>query len=1809
MSPSSVRLFTALVVVSLLFSVLPAFSTPPAADAQDGPTPTPTAETQESGTDPGAGEAQAEETATAEVQNSGVATYIAETRTCPPGFDPSAGDASAALAGCVEVLPGIAVTLGTQNPNYPGDTRTAGGDGLAAWPDIPLGTAYSVTQSIPQGYADPWVYCEVTGGPGADQFTFFPATGGVMDVGFSDPNLANYSQAYCRWFNIPAGDSARVLTKLAPVDIFSYLCPPGTAIEGSTRDALWQTCNTPAEGIQFALSQAQENPVSEETDDDGHLTLGVKPGGQFTLTQTAPEGHQLGPVYCVPTPPPDFPDALVWELFPVENGSISYNLLEDYSLKCEFYNLPDAGTESEDKEGTPSASPVAGDSGSVIVHKYLCPPDLYEPAADLQTYLDGCPTPHYGVTVEVRQGIEVLSSETVSYGGDGSVSFPAIPAGSVDLASPSDSDLSRIFCRSYPRGESDPQVANYEATVPVLDVEAGIETDCYWFTFPEEPDDTYSTITVAAHRCGSDFPEFTTGQTQDDRIAACPDPFPGVAFQAYRSEVLVDVGATGEDGLAILHAQPGELSIIEMIPEGFGAGYVWCEIRDEGVAPEYVNAGTLSAGEPGAPLGNAAEPHAYYCDFFNAPSESGNIVVTKWRCPEHYDVTGASLEKLLGDCATPHDGVTIGVYYPSGESFTEQTVSGKGGPAIARFEGLPPGKAGLGEPAPNGHALKRAFCSTGEVSQPALTGMTGYVEHNVGENGIPITIEAEKEISCHLFNVPVVEEDSAPKSGMVIVNKRICPPGFAAIPKSYVDIAMYCTSEGGVEFQVTQGETALSAVTGGDGVAEFTGLSAGALRITELPKEGYDPPKVFCRETKEGEGETGELLPVTVDSWGVTYDLREGYYLQCVWANLPSAGTSTDPGTVILHAYTCPEGTGEYESLETLQASCTDRPEGLKFTAGPALKTPAEASTSSGGDVTFANLAPGFNVVEVPDKQGYAALTSWCDYYISATGSADEYGRHTTRPQYAFLAGGYTLECYWFSVPYVEPVTVIAVMRVCPADFDLVDATTDNIAANCPNGPEGVPFRVNNASGFQSTPSDDIYDATQLTDVSGALIFSDVSITKFVMAEQSPRYETVRVICGHTVTFDPPSSYLTLGITNDEVSYQAEPGAIVSCTWATQEVPPFDVGIHMSVCPPYYEFASADVEYLTINCQVKEGVDFRIVNEEGVYDKTVTTSVAGLAVFDQVLPGVLVMTEGSPDLRVVRAFCRTPDSSYSSLEFTSDSAEYLAATGENVVCYWFTIDTTQSRYSLFKYACPDGYVPEGQTYDEVLQACPTPVKDVRFDFTDSQASWDDTSDEDGILIGQGVSPGPLTITETPPPGYTGAVVFCREITPGQPEPDFAEVPVENFTVEREVGGGNELECHWFNYEVPYTKVTIHKYGCREGFIPGDRTDEALLQECPTPLESVEFLLGGPAAEISRATDASGVVVWDEVQPGPIFITETPPAGYTGATVICRVDREASAQVPVNNFTIELQVESGKSIVCFWLNYREHTDTPAPGTPTPVPPSGGGGGNGGSGDSGTGGQGGGQTGGQFGGSTSDPDAPASLIITRYTCEPGYDVHDPEADSAEDCEELTDDIAFALAPEGADEAETRVTGSDGKGRVEFVGLEAGAYLLAETLPEETWLAFISTCQSDQRQFQAESPFLPFAYAAPDGRIGVVLVAGETLECDWYNVPDKPGTLTLTDYSCPGDVVILSTCEPSTDGRVYTLMPLDDGEDVTLEIGEDGTAMVEVEGAYEIVEEGFEWCFMESDVVDAEGNVTIGPGEQASVTIYNCGPQPES
>ena len=167
---------------------------------------------------------------------------------------------------------------------------------------------------------------------------------------------------------------------------------------------------------------------------------------------------------------------------------------------------------------------------------------------------------------------------------------------------------------------------------------------------------------------------------------------------------------------------------------------------------------------------------------------------------------------------------------------------------------------------------------------------------------------------------------------------------------------------------------------------------------------------------------------------------------------------------------------------------------------------------------------------------------------------------------------------------------------------------------------------------------------------------------------------------------------------------------------------------------------------------------------------------------------------------------------------SADTVEYHASSGEPVTCYWYTIDTTYARVTIYKYACPEDYIAAGQTYDAVLQACPAPIEGVRFDFDTSGQNYDVTDDE-GIAGFRDITPGLQTITETPPPDYSGAIVFCREIDPSQPEPEFAQVPVENLTIEREVAGGNELECHWFNTKTTYARAAVHKFACPEGYVP------------------------------------------------------------------------------------------------------------------------------------------------------------------------------------------------------------------------------------------------------------------------------------------------------------------------------------------------------------------------------------------------------
>jgi hypothetical protein len=450
-----------------------------------------------------------------------------------------------------------------------------------------------------------------------------------------------------------------------------------------------------------------------------------------------------------------------------------------------------------------------------------------------------------------------------------------------------------------------------------------------------------------------------------------------------------------------------------------------------------------------------------------------------------------------------------------------------------------------------------------------------------------------------------------------------------------------------------------------------------------------------------------------------------------------------------------------------------------------------------------------------------------------------------------------------------------------------------------------------------------------------------------------------------------------------------------------------------------------------------------------------------------------------------------------------------------------------------------------------------------------------------------VTPGPLTITETPPPDYTGAIVFCKEVAPGQSEPDVTQAPVTNFSIDTQVEGGNGLECYWFNVKVPYATVTIHKYACHEGYLPQGHTYEDVLEECPAPQEGVTFTLGGPATELSRATDASGAVSFEEVAPGPLFISETPPDGYSDAVVYC-VTLPAGAefaQVPVEQLAIEREVEAGDSLECSWFNYSHPSepDQPSP-TPTPTPVTGN-----------PVGQPGTPT------PTPDPDAPASLIITKHTCDAGYDLHDVESNPAEDCDEPTEGIEFTLTGLDDRAVAESAKATDDDGVVAFAELAPGAWLLTETLPERAQTTFILECASDRRDFQLENPFTPFAYAGPEGEIGVALLPAETLECDSYAVPQDG--VTLLAYQCPG-VQIDAACEPATEAMALSFTPVDDGQPFTLTTDDSGVASAELPtGIYGLTDPPPTICLIDSEAFDVEGNLVVEQDKAIEVRVYTC------
>jgi hypothetical protein len=244
-----------------------------------------------------------------------------------------------------------------------------------------------------------------------------------------------------------------------------------------------------------------------------------------------------------------------------------------------------------------------------------------------------------------------------------------------------------------------------------------------------------------------------------------------------------------------------------------------------------------------------------------------------------------------------------------------------------------------------------------------------------------------------------------------------------------------------------------------------------------------------------------------------------------------------------------------------------------------------------------------------------------------------------------------------------------------------------------------------------------------------------------------------------------------------------------------------------------------------------------------------------------------------------------------------------------------------------------------------------------------------------------------------------------------------------------------------------------------------------------------------------------------------------------------------------------------------------------------------------------------------------DATASLIVNVYTCESRNDPIDPTESLIDQCTLGTEDIVFSLesipSNDGGASASTGTGGAPSS--IAFTDLAPGDYRLTQATPDTIARSYISQCTSTARTF--DYPFSPFAIIEPGGRLNVSLLPGEQLTCDWYNVrtgetePADAAALTITAYSCSGDVIGPGMCDIAPD--VTFSIENATGVSEQLTTGPDGTVTYDGSGAYQLTPTSElpnrTFCAFEpyGTVSITDGVLTLDAANPIAIDAYYCYP----
>lgn len=513
---------------------------------------------------------------------------------CPAGIDLEFVSQEQLLAECTQVVAGVAFHLMTDSEDRPAVTN-AGGE--AHWADVPMG-AFDLSEEIPAGYSDPFVFCgwgAINDGIAVDGIVPFQlAPGGVLAIGIETPRFS----MGCFWFNIPYPEN----DENGDVEVIKFDCLPGTDPNQTDPAYFGDHCDAKMNGVGFHLSASGGYEVSATTGDagDGAAAWTGVPAGPVTLTETVPPGYGDPVVFCGVIPLGGFELAEagddggeiepVVELETVEEpdpshapmiaagGVVNHELPAGHRLLCVWLNIP------------------LDDDGSITVIKHTCPPG-YDPNAMGADPEADCPNLTNGVTFTLQHGGSPDIEGVTGDAGDGIVFFGGLGAGDYHLVETIPAGTVALFveCTSAVPSD-DPQLGPALAYFQPEVIDGGIDLSlisheeivCHWYNVPaDEPDG--GELIVYKYWC--DGAVYT--------VAACELYGGGAEFglQAATDEGDPILFNTGADGVEVLYLPATTWALWEIDRE-------WCRAESDDVDAE----GNIVVND-----GETAEVHVFNC--------------------------------------------------------------------------------------------------------------------------------------------------------------------------------------------------------------------------------------------------------------------------------------------------------------------------------------------------------------------------------------------------------------------------------------------------------------------------------------------------------------------------------------------------------------------------------------------------------------------------------------------------------------------------------------------------------------------------------------------------------------------------------------------------------------------------------------------------------------------------------------------------------------------------------------------------------------------------------------------------------------------------------------------------------------------------------------------------------------------------------------------------------------------------------------------------------------------------------------------